>query len=186
MTKDERIEIPLSKIKLTLMLFGSIAFVAGGIGMVTYPNGFITPYRNYNPVLVFVLGLASIIFFGVCLVNIAKKLTDNAPGLIINDQGIYDNSSAVSAGLIPWTDILELRIESVVNQKFIIIIVSNPNQYINNQTGALNKMAMGRNYKSFGSPISISANGLKTNFEELYRLLENELKNRSELKTTNR
>lgn len=92
----------------------------------------------------------------------------------------------MSAGLIEWDDIVELQIENVVNQKFIMVIVSNPEKYINRQKSSLKKMAMGRNYKSYGSPISISANGLKTNFEELYRLIEREVENRSDLKTTNR
>ena len=179
MTKYERIEIPLSKTKLSLLLLGSIAFVVGGIWMVANPNGFATSYRPTNPVFVFGVGLVSIIFFGLCLVNIAKKLLDNTPGLVIDEKGIYDNSGAISVGLILWNDIVELRTADVFRQKFIIVIVNNPEQYINAQPRAINKTRLRRNYKSCGSPISISANGLKINFDELYRLLESELKNRS-------
>ncbi|MDB5121223.1 MAG: hypothetical protein JWN56_2441 [Sphingobacteriales bacterium] len=174
MTKTKQIEIPLSKIKLTLMLFGSIAFVAGGIWMIASPNGFTTSYRTYNPIWVFVVGLASVIFFGLCLIYIAKKLADGAPGLIINDQGINDNSSGVSAGLILWSDIKEIRMTEVVNQKFLMLIVFNPDQYISRQSSFIKRKAMEINYKSYGSPISISANGLKTSFDELFLLLQSE------------
>lgn len=186
MTKNEKIEIPLSKTKLSLMLLGSIAFVVGGIWMVANPNVFATSYRPTNPAFVFGVGLVSIIFFGVCLVNIVKKLFDCVPGLVITENGIYDNSGAVSVGLILWNDILELRTANVFRQKFIIVIVNNPEQYINAQTRPLNKMGLRRNYRSCGSPISISANALKINFDELYQLLESELKNRSRQKTTTR
>ena len=186
MTKDERIEIPLSKTKLTFMLLGSIAFVALGIWFVTSPNDLKTTYSAQNPILVFGVGLASLIFFGLCLIYLAKKLPDSSPGLTIDAKGIYDNSSGVSAGLIVWDDIVRLQIENVVNQKFIMVIVSNPEKYIDRQKSSLKKMAMGRNYKSYGSPISISANGLKMTFDDLYRLIEREVENRSDLKTTNR
>lgn len=178
MDKTKQILIPLSKTKLTLLLIGSIAFVAGGIWMVTSPNGFATSYRTYNPVWVFAVGLASIVFFGLCLINIAKKLTDSAPGLIINDQGINDNSSGVSAGLILWSDIQEIRMTEVVNQKFLMLIVSNPDHYISRQTSFIKRKAMEINYRSYGSPISISVNGLKAKFDELFLLLQNELNER--------
>ena len=186
MTKHQRIEIPLSKTKLFLLFLGSIAFIVGGIWMVANPNGFATSYRPTNPVFIFGLGFVSIIFFGFCLVNIAKKLLDSAPGLVIDEKGIYDNSGAISLGLILWSDILELRTTEVFKQRFIVVIVNNPEQYINAQTRALNKTGLRRNYKSCGSPITISANGLKTNFDELYRLLEIELKNRGRLNTATR
>ncbi|MFD2162591.1 STM3941 family protein [Paradesertivirga mongoliensis] len=186
MTKHERIEIPLSKTKLSLLLLGSIAFVVGGIWMVGNPNGFATSYRPTNPIFVFGVGLVSIVFFGGCLVNIAKKLLDSAPGLVIDEKGIYDNSGAISTGLILWDDIRELRTANVFRQKFIIVVVNNPEQYIKAQNRALNKTGLRRNYKRCGSPISISGNGLKINFEELYRLLESELKDRRRQKTTTR
>jgi len=46
MTKDERIEIPLSKTKLTFMLLESIVFVALGIWFVTSPNDLKTTHEQ--------------------------------------------------------------------------------------------------------------------------------------------
>ena len=178
MIETKQIEIPLSKIKLTLMLFGSIAFVAAGIWMVTSPNAFSTSHRTHNPIIVFVIGAASILFFGLCLVYIAIKLTDYAPGLIISDEGIYDNSSGVSVGLIPWTDIKKIEISNAGRQRFIVLVVKNPKHYINRQKSFITRKAMEMNYKHFGSPINISANGLKTRFDELLLLLESELNDR--------
>lgn len=102
------------------------------------------------------------LFFGLVCVVVIRKLVDNRPGLIIHRQGIVDNSSGVSAGLIPWGDIEDIEISQVMNQKFIMIIVNNPEFYLNKVNNPLKKNAIKMNYLSYGSPISISSNSLQT------------------------
>ncbi|MDO3626352.1 STM3941 family protein [Mucilaginibacter sp. BT774] len=168
MIKVDQIEIPLSKNKLALLLIGSTAFVLAGIWFITNPKSLSTEYNHKSPELVFAFGVASILFFGLCAFLILRKMFDNKPGLIINDSGINDNSSGTSVGFIPWKDIEAVRKSVVVNQSMIMVVVNNPEEYINKQTRLITKKAMQINYKSFGSPIFISANGLKCDFNELY------------------
>ena len=168
----EQIEIPLSKNKLTLMLICSLIFISLGLWFVIKPPTISNPIIG-NPTLILTVGIAAILFFGLCALFIAKKLPDKTPGLIINNQGVTDNSSGVSVGLIPWDDIKEINVTNVANQKFLMLVVKNPDEYINRQKGFIKKKAMQMNYKSYGSPISISANGLKCNFNELFRILQN-------------
>lgn len=170
MTKEEQIEIPLSKKKLILMLIGSIAFIMIGLWFLIAPPTISNPFFG-NPTLIFILGIVSIIFFGLTAVIIFRKFLDRNPGLIISNQGITDNSSGVSAGLIPWTDIQEIKISQVMNQKFLMFIVRNPQDYLDKVTNPLKRNAMKMNYKTYGSPICISSNTLKTNFDDLYKLL---------------
>ena len=100
----EQIEIPLSKNKLTLMLICSLIFISLGLWFVIKPPTIRNPIIG-NPTLILTVGIAAILFFGLCAIFIAKKLPDKTPGLIINNQGVTDNSSGVSVGLIPWDDI---------------------------------------------------------------------------------
>jgi len=123
-------------------------------------------YRS--PEFIFVIGVIAILFFGICAVFISRKILDNKPGLVIDNLGINDNSSGTSAGFIPWKDIEAIKKITIVNQDMIMILVSNPEEYINKQTGFIAKKAMEMNYKSFGSPIFLSANSLKCNFDDLY------------------
>lgn len=170
MTKEEQIEIPLSKTKMMLTFLGSLVFVGLGLWFLTNP-----PKSNHwlfgNPTIVFIIGLASVIFFGLVAVIIFRKFSDKKPGLTISKQGITDNSSGVSAGLIPWTDIQEIKISQVMNQKFLMFIVRNPEEYLDKVTNPLKRNAMKMNYKTYGSPISISSNALQTNFDDLHKLL---------------
>jgi hypothetical protein len=171
MSEENQIEIPLNKKKLYLMLFGSIIFVCIGTWLVVSP-----PKSNHpifgNPIIILTSGISAIIFFGYIAFSLFKKLPDNKPGLIINSEGVIDNSSGVSAGIVLWKDITEITTSNVMNQKFLMLIVKNPEEYINRQNGIVKRKAMEMNYKSYGSPISISANTLNTNFEELYELLQ--------------
>lgn len=171
MLKAEQIEIPLSKLKLLLMLAGSIAFVAAGIWFVTKPTAISTRSFHNSPVLIVIVGAASILFFGVCAIFIVKKIIDNTPGLVINDEGINDNSSGTSAGLILWKDIKKIEKTTVLNQSFIAIIVDNPEEYIDRQKSFIKRKTMELNFKNSQSPINISANGLKCNFNELYNIV---------------
>lgn len=170
MTQNEQIEIPLSKNKMLLTFVGAIVFVGVGLWFLINPPKISNPIFG-NPTLLFIVGLASILFFGLVAVTILRKFSDKKPGLVINRQGITDNSSGVSAGLIPWTDIQEIKVLQVMNQKFLMFIVSNPQDYLEKVTNPLKRNAMKMNYKTYGSPISISSNALQTNFDDLHKLL---------------
>lgn len=174
MTTTEKIEIPLNKRKLAMLLIGSIAFVAIGFWFVISPPQINNPLFSNQAVLT-IAGIASILFFSLCGFIGFKKLREDKAGLIINESGITDNASGVSAGHIPWSDIKEIKITQVFNQKFLMILVNNPNEYISRQTSAIKRKGMKMNYKNYNSPISIPATTLKCNFDELNNILQAQL-----------
>lgn len=171
MPTSEQIEIPLSKGKLTLALLGASAFVAIGLWFVISPPKIDSALFG-NPVLIFLAGVASIVVFGLFGVLGLKKPADKNPGLIIDKTGITDNASGASAGHIPWSDITEIRTTRVFNQKFLTVMVCNPNEYIERQTNALKRKNMQMSCNSNGSPINISANTLQCSFDELQNTLQ--------------
>ncbi len=170
MSNEEHFEIPLSKTKMILTFLGSLMFVGLGIWFLVNPPKISNPILG-NPTTLFIIGIASVLFFGLVAITIFRKFSDKKAGLIINKQGVIDNSSGVSAGEIPWKDIQEIAISQVMNQKFLMIIVKNPQEYIDKVTSPIKRNAMKMNYKSYGSPISISSNALQTNFDDLHKLL---------------
>jgi hypothetical protein len=163
---DEKI-IELSKKKVLLLIIGACAFVALGAWLLLLDEATIQSLRRFNsPVFVHGVGLVSVVFFGLCGVLGIKKLVDKKPGLVFNSSGIVDNSSGVSAGLIPWTEIMGAEIFEIYKQKVLVIKVKNPQNYVergNWLKQALNKL----NCKMCGSPIAITSNALKISFSEL-------------------
>lgn len=180
MAENNKIEIPLSKTKLTKLLFFSILFVAGGLWMIiadpqtsnpVFNNAFVKALAAYGSTI---MGVFGIYFF-------SKKMFDKKPGLILNEQGIYDNTSVFRFGLIPWSDVSQVYERTVQasiasKQRFVTIGLVNPDKYISRETNIIKKKLLQVNAKSYGSPVHISTNGLKTNHNELLNLINSYFK----------
>lgn len=169
-TQNASIEIPLSKIKMLLTLCGALLFVVVSIFFIINPSIFKTSLFA-DTTMIFVVGIISSAFFGIIAFILLFKLFQKRPGFIINEEGITDNSSGLPFGVIGWKDIREVKIAQVMSQKLLVIIVNNPEEYINRITNPIKRNAMKMNFKTYDSPICISANALKIKFDDLYRLL---------------
>ena len=169
MKSDDRI-VEFSKRKLLLLVIGAMVFVTLGIWLYQLDPAWIEAQRRFNnPLLVHGVGIVSVVFFGFCGAVGIRKLFDSKPGLVLGATGIVDNSSGVSAGLIPWSDIQGFGIHEIQKQKMLIIKLADPQKYV--QVGGSMKQALNRmNLKMCGSPIAISANSLKIDFSELVSL----------------
>jgi hypothetical protein len=168
MTRDVRrrapIEIPLSRTKTSLLLAGSLAFVASGIAFLVFAES-----TDLPPALLRAVGVVAIAFFGLCGAYALRKLFDDAPGLVISAEGIHDNTSAISVGPIPWADITGLRESVVTGQRFLVVDVIDPSKYTA-RGNLIQRAFKGLNLRSYGSPIFISANTLKIGHDELMAL----------------
>lgn len=167
---NDKIVVSLSKIKLFILLLCSLVFVAAGIWFAFY-----TPQTpRYNEYALLAVGAVSILFFGMCAVALLIKLFNRKPGFVVNDDGITDNSGAFANGFIPWADITSVKavkLENAANQRMILIYVRNPEEYINKNTFFLAKKTKSANYKYYGTPITVSSNGLKIKFETLWAIV---------------
>lgn len=173
-TTEQRIEIPLSKKKIFLMLLGALVFVVIGLWFVISPPAIENSYWG-SPTKIGIAGYASIIFFGLCALLLFRKLPDNKPGLIIDRIGLTDNSSAVSAGQILWSDIEKISVIEIHRQKLILLQVANPQEYINKQTNSFKRKMMQMNHKIYGTPFCIASNALKISFDKLLTILTDKL-----------
>ena len=171
---EQRIEISLSKSKIVLMLLGALTFVGIGLWFVIAPPTIENSFWG-SPTKLAIVGYASIIFFGLCAFFLIRKLPDNKPGLIIDDIGLTDNSSGLSAGRILWSDIENISVIEIHKQKLIMLQVKNPQNYIDRQTSVFKRKNMELNNKMYGTPLSLTSNGLKTSFDELMKILIDKL-----------
>jgi hypothetical protein len=162
--------IELSRKKIGLVILGSCVFVALGIWLFSLDADTIHALpRGRNPTFVHAIGILAIMFFGLCGIVAIPKLFDKKSGLIFSPSGIVDNASGVSAGLIPWSEIIGADSFEMRRQKFLAIKVKNPEKYLERGKG-LKRLVVKANYKMCGSPITISAIALKISFPELVAL----------------
>lgn len=170
------IRVPLSKKKLVFASIGSILFIFLGLQFIVNPERYIS-YLFKSKDLITIIGYISLLFFSLCLMFISYKFFDKKPGLIINDAGIIDNSNFASVGLIEWNEIKRIRTQQVMSNRFILIDVKNPEKYIQGNS-KLKAHLMKASLKMYGTPISITSNSLKYNFEELERVLKVEFESK--------
>jgi hypothetical protein len=158
--------IPLSKRKIVLLLLGSLAFVGISVWLWSIADSLILPDELHAKGA----ALAGVAFFGLCGIYAVIKICDGSPGLIIDAQGIVDNSSGVSAGRIPWGEITGLKVSEIAGQRFLTIEVVNPRKYVE-RGDSFQRMLNAMNMKMVGSPINISSNTLQLDFNELLSVL---------------
>ncbi len=165
--------IPLSKRKITFLFLGAMGFVALFLGLAQIAE----TQTKFNSLLMMSVSFVGIIFFGLCAFYALTKLFDKKPGLIISDEGITDNSSAVSAGLIKWENIIDVSITEIHRSKILTIDVNNADEILSKQQG-FKKILMNLNKNYFSSPVQISSNALKCNFQDLFNTIKEQINTR--------
>jgi hypothetical protein len=179
----EKIEIPISAKKVYLLVIGSLLFTVLGIWLFINAESLQGHSMKFsrNPVFLKIVGIASVVFFGAAGIFSIKKLSDNKPGLTIDDIGITDNSSGSSIGLINWADIRSIRTEQIMSTKFLIIDIDNAEKYVALAKNKLKAKLLKANIKMYGTPVAISSTTLNFKFTELEKLLRMEFeKNKKE------
>ena len=154
--------IPLSKGKVVLLLLGAVSFVAVSVWIWSIADD----QTRYNPLIMKTAAIAGGSFSGLCALYGCFKVFDTRPGLIIDDQGIVDNSSAVAAGRILWGEVVALNF----SKNFITIVVVDPQKFTA-RGNLLSRMLNAANTKMTGSPINISSHSLGLKFDELAQAL---------------
>ena len=165
----EEIKIDLSKRKLVLLLSAGIGFVFIGCWFIVNPSNFVN-FSTRNEIIVFITGILEVVVFGLASVFLFIKLFDNKSGLVINKQGIIDNTNSSSMGLISWPEITKIYKKKIISTEILIIEIRNPEEYIQKANG-LKKLGLKQNLKSYGTPITLTSVGLQCSFDELERLV---------------
>lgn len=168
--QDDRQVVLLSKGKnLGLLLIG-VVFVALGAWMIAMPDADIEAQRRFNsPWLIHGLGWAAVLFFGLCSLVAARNLFSSRPGLVLDREGLTDQSSGLAVGFIPWRDIAGFEPCILQGQKMLVVLLENPQAYVE-KGGPIRRHLYRMNLGLVGSPFAISANALKLDFDELVAL----------------
>lgn len=127
-----------------------------------------------NEEVIRLIGIFGALFFSISSLFFLKRIFNKEIGLIINKEGLIDNSSAVSIGLIKWEDIDNVRAMNFSSIKFILIDVKNPNVYLQKAKNSFIQKIMKKNIEMCGTPITISSNILKCDIITLEKTINTE------------
>jgi len=157
------ISFPPSKSRPITLIAASLAFVALGVSLYLFPNG--TPFDRHQ-----VQAAAAIVvgLFGLCCVYGLLRVFDRRPGLILDAQGLIDNSGAFSAGRIAWDEISGIHVCSIHDKRILALRVRDPEKHLG-RGDLFRQYYQTRRQQLTGSPVNISSNTLNANFSELGR-----------------
>ncbi|CAM4442031.1 STM3941 family protein [Paenibacillus tarimensis] len=164
----EIVEYP-STGKLLKLLLASLVFVA--LGAVFIVVGTSEEDRSLGMTLA---GIVTVAFFGACLLYFVYRLINRKPSLIINDEGIEDNSSYTGGGKIRWEEIREIMLYEMMGQKFIGLKLYDEAAYLKRQSG-FKKWLMKVNSGMVQAPVNVPQNGVKMKLDALHDMMSAKL-----------
>lgn len=168
------INIPKYKLKQIGLLLASIVFVYIGFEMI---HSDFKSSRMSSGWTVF-FGYVGIAFFGLGGLFIFFNLWTSKPALIINSQGITNNSHLGGGYLIRWENIKSLKIISIQNQRMIKVDLKD-NEEVLGQVNYITKKWMKANQRIFGTPTFIPSVMIKMDLEAVLNLLREQKKLKS-------
>jgi len=87
--------------------------------------------------------------------------------VIINEEGILDNSSYIAGGLIRWDDIHNIELYQLAGQKMIGIQLKDPDSYLESQQG-LKRQLIKINQGMVQAPVNIAQSALRMPLVQIY------------------
>jgi hypothetical protein len=164
--QQDQIKIPHDRKRMRRRLFGATIFMALGI------------WHLFTPLINFQFRFNGYWFIFISLVlafHSVKKLISNKDGFLVDSTGIQGYSGSFYFGPILWNDITNVKIIKVLWQKYIVIVVNNPQGYINKEN-AFKKLTMNSNDVFFNSPFCINAEELDISADDLFQQIDNKRK----------
>jgi hypothetical protein len=168
------IEIPFSKWKLLLAVAASALFVVLGIFLLFIWS---EEAGSSNPMAKKIIGGILIVFFGAVSAFGFVKMLSKKCALLINDEGILDNTTASSFGLIKWENITGFKIEEMMSRNYLVIHVNNGEEMIEKSKGMVRK-TMKMNFSMYLTPYAIPSTVVNYKLDDLIVLLEKQLTER--------
>ncbi|HRH65018.1 MAG TPA: STM3941 family protein [Bacteroidia bacterium] len=105
-------------------------------------------------------------------IHALRSMLNKGPGLIVSNLGLLDNSGMVSAGMVFWTDVIEINKSRIFFSECILVKVKNPDRYIRNEKNVFKRFWLRTEYRRTGSPVNISSSGLAYKYNDLFRIIQ--------------
>ncbi|WP_294276682.1 STM3941 family protein [uncultured Chryseobacterium sp.] len=152
-----------NNLKLIAIILVMLLILGLGIIAVINPGRYVS-FIYRNSVIIFIIGIISIILSSCCIYEFGRKLIRKDAVLTINNEGINDGVNILDYPFIHWKNILNIEECSINNIPHLKVFIDNPQQYINQKVG-FKKWILKLNLKKHRTPILLNAIYLACSFE---------------------
>src|SRR6185503_5052164 len=154
------------KVKLLTIALGALLFVI--LGFYLAQNRVAMELALWKVIVISYVGIP---FFGLCLVYAIYRLLMPKPAVVISDEGIFDNASAVGAGMLRWEEIADVFAYDFMGQRMLGIIPVNEEVVVRRQSPL--KRVMAKMNKGIApAPFNIPQTVLPISVDELLAKVE--------------
>ncbi|WOV86781.1 STM3941 family protein [Sporosarcina oncorhynchi] len=122
--------------------------------------------KESGQLLFLTIGLIVVIFFGFTALFLLREVFVRKPSVIISDEGIFDRSSYIGAGLITWNEIEAMDFIKYGNQPFLAIYTYDKKLIIN-RTSGLKRLLNNANRGLLDSQVNIPVKNLACSMDSL-------------------
>jgi len=121
-----------------------------------------------------IAGILCLVFFTPGGIFLLYKWWDDTPYLVMDSEGISENSYALKGIKILWKDIVEIGEGEIKKTHFTLVYLRNPEEFISRYQGYRKNLFVINN-KLYGTPILLASNTLEIPQHELVQIMRNKL-----------
>lgn len=137
---------------LLCLLLVFVDYSGGGSGIM----GFVVSHAITLYILKGIMAFGAL-FFGYATYFLFRRALGGKDILIVDENGVTDNSSAVALGFIPWQDIKDIHLRSTLGNYFIELELFDEEKYLKRLKG-IKKLAVKINLNTGHELVCITLN----------------------------
>jgi hypothetical protein len=161
------------KVKLLAIAMGALLFII--LGFYFAQNRVAMRLSLQTIIITSYIGIP---FCGLCLGYAIYRLLVPKPAVVVSDEGIFDNASAVGAGMLKWEEIAHVFAYDFMGQRMLGIIPMNEEVVLRRQSRL--KRVMAKMNKGIApAPFNIPQSVLPISVDELLSKIEERRANRA-------
>ncbi|PQP83057.1 hypothetical protein C0Q44_17085 [Paenibacillus sp. PCH8] len=161
---EQHVEYPNRK-RMAWLTAGAALFVATGFFLIIDGSS-----GANGSIISEVIGLLSILFFGLCFCYSLVKMIKKEPSFVINERGFVDSSSYTAGGAVAWKDVEKIFMYELMGQKMIGIKMRDEKAFLDRQNGMKRKL-MTVNSNMVDATLSIAQSSLTLPLDQLYIMM---------------
>jgi hypothetical protein len=145
------------KWRILFLLLISVVFIMNGLTLLVESD---SERVGTNLFLVKMVGILTLLIFGVIVFINSQKLFDPELSLLIDEEGITDRTNKFAVGQIKWENITQIESKKALWMNSLVIHTNNPEKYLREAKGFKLRILAG-NLNRTKTPVVISIGGLK-------------------------
>ncbi|WP_096270174.1 STM3941 family protein [Paucisalibacillus globulus] len=152
------------------ILYGILCFIFVAVSGLLLMGG-LTDSGNDSLGLI-IIGALGFTFFGLCFVYYVINTFRRKPALIVNQEGITDQSTYIGAGLVRWDEIANIDFVSFSGQTFLGIYTVDPDLIVD-RSSSFKKMLNQMNKGLLDTQVNIPVKILDCSMDDLVETINN-------------